>query len=504
MSGRPVLAVFAVLFALAALPLLSTPIPPLFDYPNHLGRMAILAANDGDSTLRQYYAVHWAILPNLAMDSIVPPLVAVMPLLDAGRLFLLATMLLLAAGPLLLHRVWWGRWSVWSCGGFLFLYSRVLLWGFVNYLAGIGLALCLLAGWSLLDRRSWLLRGMAGAAGASLVFFCHIEAFGVFALMLLGVEVPRLLTALRRGDATAFAARSAALVLALLPATILFLAVWQPHAGGGITLPRLDRKPDLLFSVFDNYSRPFDVACFVLLLVAAVIALWRSAIRFAAPAGGPVLLVTIFYLALPSTLLTGAGADHRLPVVLFLLAAAAIAPGKLSWRSAAIAAMAVATLFVLRMAIIEKVWLAAGARYRLEMTALAALPKGVRLAVAAPSAAVRVSAAPAYHMPVMAIALRQGFVPTLFAFPAQQPVTLRPPWAAVAAAADPDRVWRAVTASGVTEPEFRRFLLDNFDAVAVIGGDTPRGAIAACLIPIAAAPGLQLYRVAAVQISCPK
>ncbi len=28
------------------------------------------------------------------------------------------------------------------------------------------------------------------------------------------------------------------------------------------------RKLDLLFSVFDNYSRPFDVVCFVLIVLA--------------------------------------------------------------------------------------------------------------------------------------------------------------------------------------------------------------------------------------------
>ena len=54
-------------------PLLITDVPPLLDYPNHLARFALLAAARGDPVLGPIFTPHWAIIPNLAADVIVPP-----------------------------------------------------------------------------------------------------------------------------------------------------------------------------------------------------------------------------------------------------------------------------------------------------------------------------------------------------------------------------------------------------------------------------------------------
>lgn len=502
MSGRLTLASFLALFGFALIPLLSAPIPPLFDYPNHLGRMAILAADSQDAILNRYYMIRWGILPNLGMDVVVPRLAIFMPLIDAGRVFLAATLFLMAIGPVLLYRAWWGAWSPWACSGFLFLYSRVLLWGFINYLAGIGLALCFLAGWVLLQRRSWLLRGSVGAVGVTVVFFCHLEAFGVLALALLGVEMPKLLSAVRTRDFAALGARTGALVLALLPASLLFLLAWQPHAVAALTLPRLDRKPDLLFSVFDNYSRPFDVICFVTVVGAAIMACVRGSLRVAVPAVGPLLLIGAIYLLLPSTLFTGEGADHRLPLVLFLLLAAATKPQGMSRRQAGAIASALVALFVVRMAVIETVWRTAAETYRQDLAVLGQLPSGARVAVAAPASAVRVGAAPEYHFPVLAVLLRRAFVPTLFAFPTQQPVSLVPVWRELAVESDPDRVWRAFSGNGPEDRAFRSFIFAHFDFIAVIGGPLPRISTGRCLVAMGATQTFRLYRVGSRVAGC--
>ena len=60
---------------LAAVPLFSTVLPPLFDYPNHLARMHLLGESGN-----QFYTVRWEPLPNLAQDLIVPPLARLIPL----------------------------------------------------------------------------------------------------------------------------------------------------------------------------------------------------------------------------------------------------------------------------------------------------------------------------------------------------------------------------------------------------------------------------------------
>ena len=120
---------FALLLALSAVPVFSTVLPPLLDYPNHLARMHLLA--EGGNA---FYTVRWEVLPNLAQVLIVPPLARVIPLDLAAKLFLIMIFALIAGGVIWLNRVATGGWRLWPLLGFLFLYNRILLWGFVNYL----------------------------------------------------------------------------------------------------------------------------------------------------------------------------------------------------------------------------------------------------------------------------------------------------------------------------------------------------------------------------------
>ncbi|MGO8919098.1 MAG: hypothetical protein ACLQJR_24620, partial [Stellaceae bacterium] len=112
---------FAALFAAAALPVLLCDTLPLFDYPNHLARMHILADFAQSPALQRYYEIAWRPLPNLAMDLVVPPLAGLLPLAWAGKAFVLLTLFLLAGGAATLNRVLFGRWSAWSCLAFLLL-----------------------------------------------------------------------------------------------------------------------------------------------------------------------------------------------------------------------------------------------------------------------------------------------------------------------------------------------------------------------------------------------
>jgi len=88
---------FAVLFVLAALPVLWVELPPLFDYPNHLARMDLLARLPRSEALQRYYEPHWRVIPNLGMDLVVPTLARFLPLAWAGKAFVLASLALLAA-----------------------------------------------------------------------------------------------------------------------------------------------------------------------------------------------------------------------------------------------------------------------------------------------------------------------------------------------------------------------------------------------------------------------
>jgi len=296
LSFRRFAPLFAVLFALAALPVLLCDTLPLFDYPNHLARMRILAG--GSAELQRYYAVVWRPLPNLAMDLVVPSLAAVMPLAWAAKLFVLTTLLLLAGGAACLQRVIWGSWSAWSCLAFLLLYSRTLLWGFLNYLFGVGLGLVLFALWLALARRSAPLRLAIGIAAALLLFFAHLLACGLYGVLVMGHA---LATAWRhRAERRRAAGELLVAALPLVPPLLLLLLATPGSAGGAIAYGNPWRKLDLLFSVFDNYHRPFDVVCFVVAALALIPAFARRWVRLEPEMALPLTLLALVYLVMPS------------------------------------------------------------------------------------------------------------------------------------------------------------------------------------------------------------
>src|SRR5579862_10047729 len=74
------LAASLILVPLTLSPLLWASVPPLVDYPNHLARMWILVQNGALPELARNYVVAWRVLPDLAMDLIVPALARIMPL----------------------------------------------------------------------------------------------------------------------------------------------------------------------------------------------------------------------------------------------------------------------------------------------------------------------------------------------------------------------------------------------------------------------------------------
>src|SRR5207249_1437961 len=127
--------------------------------------------------------------PKLARDLSGPPLTRLVSLETAGKLFLVMIFALMAGGTLWLNRIAAGGWRLWPLLAFLFLYNRVLLWGFLNYLFGIGVALVGAASWLALEGRRWWLRALTSSLVALACFFSHIAAFGFYALVILGVEI---------------------------------------------------------------------------------------------------------------------------------------------------------------------------------------------------------------------------------------------------------------------------------------------------------------------------
>lgn len=477
---------------IASAPLFSTVLPPLVDYPNHLARFSLLVSGGN-----QYFAVRWAPLPNLAGDLIVPALARLVPLAAAGKLFLVAIFALTLGGAAWLNRVASGSWRLWPLLAAVFLYNREFLWGFLNYLFGLGCALCGGALWLALENRPTWLRVATSGLIALVCFVSHIAAFGVYALIVAGIEAAPAVAELRARNWRSPARRAAVAGAQFVTPAAIVLGWW--HAadhGGGFSYGRFARKPDLLFSVFDNYNRPFDIVCFVLLLLLIGGLAWRRRLQVVprlAPAVG--LLVAAFVL-LPTQMLSGSGADHRLAPAIFVLLVASAAPRWPSRRAAACVAGTVAVMLGARMVVIEAVWLRADRIYRKDLAAIDKLPNGAKLAVAFPPDAVAAGSIPELHVPTLAVWRRQAFVPTLFAYPAQQPIAVSPPYAALAAATSGGELWKALHDGGGTARQHTASTLARYDFIAFVDRTPFRVPAQPCLHPFALTPTLQIFAVA--------
>jgi hypothetical protein len=481
---------YALLMALAAVPIFSTVMPPLFDYPNHLARMHLLA--EGGNA---FYAVRWAPLPNLAQDLIVPPLARVMPLELASKLFLVMTFGLITGGAMWLNRAATGTWRLWPLLSFLLLYNRTFLWGFVNYLFGIGVALAGVGLWVAFERRSWWLRAAASSLVALACYFSHIAAFGFYALVILGIELAPGVRELCTRRSTALGRRIAIACAQFVFPLALIFGYWHQTNSATIGYAAFWRKADLLFSVFDNYDRFFDITCFALLLGLLGWLAWMRWLGLARRLVWGICLVFAVYLLLPSQIYGGSAADHRLSVALFLLLIAASSPRFPNRHAATVVTISAVSLLVARLAIIEHVWRHADNIYSADLVGIDALPRGAKLAVAMPAGTIHMVPVPETHFPTLAVQRREAFVPTLFAYSGQQPIVPTPPYAALAEATLPPRVWAALVDGDIPERMRLSPALEQYDFAAFIDIKPVHVPPNRCLAPIFERPRFQIFAV---------
>jgi hypothetical protein len=477
-----------VLLALYSVPLFSTVLPPLFDYPNHLARFAVLAAGGN-----QFYELRWAPLPNLAGDIIVPLLARAMPLALAGKLFLVMIFALILGGTAWLNRIVSGKWRFWPLLAAAFLYNLQLRWGFLNYLFGLGIALCGAALWLALEpARIWLRVG-ASAGVALLCYFSHISAFGVYALIVAGLEMQPGFAEWRGGRWRALRRRAEILVAQLAVPAVIAVAFWHPAGQSHIVYEGWSRKLEWLFGIFYNYDPLLDFGCFFLLLaLLGTFAVFRR-LNVAPRLVPAILLVLLAYLLLPTEMFGAWATDQRVILAFFLLLVAGTAPHFPSRRTAVLTGTAVVIVLLVRLGVVEAVWLKADPIYRADLAGLDMLPHGAKLAVAYPESALGTEQIPEVHVPTLAAARRNAFVPTLFTFPGQQPIVFRPPYDRLAAEAFQFTLWAAFMGG---DDEARRQTLASlagYDAIVFVNHEPFQLPREDCLKPLFRRPTFQIF-----------
>jgi hypothetical protein len=156
--------------------------------------------------------------------------------------------------------------------------------------------------------------------------------------------------------------------------------------------------------------------------------------------------------------------------------------------------MLAASILVIRLGVIEGVWRKADRIYSADLGGINGLPRDSKLAIAQPPNLFHVVPVPEVHLAVLAIPRREAFVPTLFAIPGQQPVALKPAFATIAEAAQPQRLW-AILSGHTAHREPLPAVLEQFDFIAFTDNQPIHLPPNRCLSPFFLRPTFQIFAV---------
>jgi MFS family permease len=416
-------------------------IPPLTDYPNHLAREYVLASGLHDPIVAAMYSERWQIIPNLAIDVVMPWLAHIVPLYVAGRIMLGLAALLLVLGTAAYHRSVFGRLSFWPLASGLIAYNGLFLLGFLNFEVGLGLGLLGAAAWQIWSERRPILNIFLSAAISTAIFFTHIFGLVLLFAIIGGVELDRLLL-IRGGvrERLAWIGWTALRLVGFLPPVILSLLSPIAHAGGPTIWPSIPRKLFLFISPFLSYGRIPGTAIAALFLALFCVLLWKKRLVLAPGARWTLAVLVAVYLVCPSVLNDTAFIADRFPIMVMLMLFAAVMPAGLSVVERSGMVLLLTAMFAIRMGGISAVWYHHTQDLAEIRSAIAPVPAGAKVLI--------VSVNPddnrAYwrsaplgrdipglmrtdvHLPALLLIEHQAFWPELFAAPGKQPIVLRP------------------------------------------------------------------------------
>jgi hypothetical protein len=355
------------------------------------------------------------------MDVIIPFLSKFFSLENSGRIFIAITFFLLLSGTCALFFAVHRRISLWPLLAVLFLYNRVFLWGFLNYLFGIGVMLWLLAAWIYFSARPACVRITAFIIPTLCLFFSHMFALGIYGLCVAGYELS---IHKREGFRTLSKAWGVSLVQFILPAVLfLFFSPTAPAATDGIYYGSvLWRFVAVLYPVL-NYHTILDIGTALTLGGMFITGILMKRIQIDRSMYGPISLLFCIFWIIPMIIFSSGRTDLRIPIALAFILTAVSAPVADSIKHWRTGIALIAILFGIRTAVLTSQWIRADETYSQYLKAFELIKPGSRLftAIAYPGVW-KPFPIPLTHIPCLAIIERSAFTPSLFAYTAQQPV----------------------------------------------------------------------------------
>lgn len=321
-AAAPVFLAAAGVLLLVSLPLLLAPQLPLVDMPAHLARLEIIEQLLKGGPLKDFYEFAPGLVPNLLFDGVGWLLLQVMPVETAGAIYLISALASQLFGTVLLHRSLHGHYGYWPLIAALLLYNICFFYGYLGYLAGVGLTLLSLALWISLCDRPLLLRLAVGSVAALALFLAHIVPLIVYAAAIAGHELQRAIFH-RNRPLAALADLAGGAAQFVVPA-ILFLRQ-TPTAGlaGDAIVYRPEVKIGSLLATPTAGAPAIDVAALLVIGAAALLAPFACRIRFAPGFAGALALILLAFALMPWAVGPAVNLDVRMPLAVMLIAIAA-------------------------------------------------------------------------------------------------------------------------------------------------------------------------------------
>lgn len=407
------------------LPIIAVRHPPLVDYPNHLARAFILRHYGDTPLFRENYKLHLAPIPNLALDFVIPLLLRRFSVIAAGRIFLVLTVILFAAGCHLLGKAVHQQptWLALPC--VFFVYSVEFLWGFMNFVFGLALFLICLALW-LRWRARWTPARLALLTLlVTSTFFAHLMDYAFVAL---AISVMALWCWSHRE--TGFV-RASLDVFPVIPPAFVFIAYIQGRGRlGSVEWDTLARKAAAAATVVLTYHWPVDTALLagflIIAIIGALVLLRSGRVQVFKPLFVSALVFLLLYLVMPYKLFTGSDVDNRfVPAGLLLLVLSLRI--EIPRRAGRWLLLGWLALSVVRLGVIWDTWRQLDKRTTVMIDVINALPVGSRIY---PALCMDCETKPErglHHAILYATVYRDAFVPSLLALESQEVIQFRRP-----------------------------------------------------------------------------
>ncbi|HUB48184.1 MAG TPA: hypothetical protein VMB73_24665 [Acetobacteraceae bacterium] len=484
--------VFGIMAAVLVAPFCQTKVPPVVDYPNHLAGDYILAHLNHSAWLGRIYQPHWAVIPDLANDLILLPLLAFLPTFIAGKLVLFMALLAPLAGALFYNYALFRSFTFWPLASALVAFNFAFLLGLSSFLFGLGAAFSVVAVWIMLRERYPGGGIVVLAFGSVVVFFCHITAMSFLVALFGSYEICQF----RQFTIAQASKRILPLLSIALPAGLLYLisptasGPWQPIWTSPI------EKLLFFFGPVMNYSLALDCMTGVALLAATTFAVQAGWLQIPRCTLICLIGLLVLFFVAPFRIKGGSFFDLRFIIMAGYLMFGGMRenptiPVRHLW-----AALTCLTIVAGgRIFIVSVIWHAQPHQIALVQQVTRLVPPGSRVLVAnefpdtanpywkqIPTVSLIASIFPDdYHLPTIFLAQRQAFFQTLFADPTQQPIAFRPEYqrnsVRSAAWGPPSSAMLAKSPLTAVERERYPYLLDwqtNFDYVLVMNAGAMR------------------------------